>query len=58
MQVSLGQPRLEGDGVHAGALETMAGELIFGGLDNGLFVLLADTARGLARGGEAMRRDF
>ncbi|MNG91687.1 hypothetical protein D3C79_506020 [compost metagenome] len=58
MQVGLGQPRLEGDGVHAGALETMAGKLVFGGLDNGLFVLLADAARGLARGGEAMRRDF
>ncbi|MNN24240.1 hypothetical protein D3C81_1376660 [compost metagenome] len=58
VQVGLGQPGLEGDGVHAGALETVAGELVLGGLDDGLLVLLANAAGGLARGLGAMRRDF
>ncbi|MNI60333.1 hypothetical protein D3C73_1155360 [compost metagenome] len=51
MQVGLGQSGLQRNGIHAGALEAMAGELVFGGLDDGLFVLLADAASGLARGG-------
>ena len=58
VQVGLGQVGLERDGVHARAFIAVAGELVLGGLDDGLFVLLADAAGGLARIGEAMRRDF
>lgn len=48
MQVSLGQPGVLRNGIHAGAFETMPGELDFRGLENGLFVLLTNTAGGFA----------
>src|SRR3546814_3697445 len=43
--VRLGQPGFQGNGIHAGAFEPVAGELIFGGLEDGLFVFLTNAAR-------------
>ncbi|MNG29184.1 hypothetical protein D3C84_1145690 [compost metagenome] len=54
MQVRLGQPGLQGNGIHAGAFEPVTGEFIFGGLEDGLFVFLTNATGGLATVG----RDF
>src|SRR5471032_33097 len=53
MQVRFGQPGILGDGVHAGAFEPVAGEFIFGGFEDRLFVLLTNAAgRFAAVGGD------
>ncbi|MNZ68240.1 hypothetical protein D3C78_865030 [compost metagenome] len=48
MQVCLGQPGVLGDGVHARAFVPVTGELVFGGFDDGLFVLLTNAADGFS----------
>ncbi|MNL66347.1 hypothetical protein D3C87_1907980 [compost metagenome] len=58
MQVRLGQPGIQRDGVHAGTFVAVAGELVFRSLDNGFFVLLADSTGRFTDGLGAMRRDF
>ncbi|MOA48644.1 hypothetical protein D3C78_1714090 [compost metagenome] len=58
MQVGLGQPGVQRDGVHAGAFIAVASELVFGGLDNGFFILLADSTGRFTDGLGAMRRNF
>ncbi|MNP21981.1 hypothetical protein D3C76_1146240 [compost metagenome] len=54
VQVGLGQPGAQGDGVHAGALEAMARELLLGGGEYQLFVLLTDAADGFRGRGWAV----
>jgi hypothetical protein len=56
VNVGLGQPGAAGDGVHAGALETVAGEFLGGRGENGFLILLANAAGRLALGGVERRR--
>ncbi len=51
VHVRLGQPGTGGDGVHAGALEAVAGELFGSCREDGFLVLLPNAASGLALGG-------
>ncbi|MOA43327.1 hypothetical protein D3C78_1654670 [compost metagenome] len=54
VQVGLGQVRAQRDGVHAGAFETVAGELFLGGGKDPLFILLTNATGGLRGWGRAV----
>ncbi len=50
VHVGLGQPGAAGDGVHAGALEAVAGELLGSRGEDGFLILLANAAGRFALG--------
>ena len=54
VQVGLGQADVLRDGVHAGALEAVAGELLLGRGEDRLLVLLADAPGRLVAGGRVV----